>query len=63
MLQKNTFLNPDYYWTRERIRGTDTGINQAFWYGYEKNHKTGVCKRNVFGLTSKILCVNVTGTR
>ena len=51
---KNTFLHPDYHWIRERIRGTGTGINQAYWYGYRKNQKTGVCKRNGFGLFLKI---------
>ena len=39
MHQKNTFLHPDYNWIRERIRGTGTGINQAFWYGYGKKSK------------------------
>ena len=39
MQQKNTFVHPDYNWIWERIRGTGTGINQAFWYGYRKKSK------------------------
>ena len=54
MHQKNTFLHPDY----KLDTGTDTGYGYGYKSGFlvrtEKNQKTGVCKRNGFGLFSKI---------